>query len=137
MEAHVVTTLHKKCQHLILIGDHQQLRPAPPVYELCRHYKLDLSLFERLVNNNLPHSTLAVQHRMRPEVARLVRHVYPKLKNHGTTLGRPHIRGVKQDVFLFHHVVRKQSMDSRCWRFQRKDLRLVDKQSMDLSLIHI
>ena len=106
MEAHVVTTLHKKCQHLILIGDHQQLRPSPTVYELCRHYKLDLSLFERLVNNNLPHSTLAVQHRMRPEVARLVRHVYPNLGDHETTLGRPHIRGVKEDVFLFHHEVR-------------------------------
>nr|KAG5707453.1 hypothetical protein BaRGS_011957 [Batillaria attramentaria] len=72
LEAHVVTTLHESCQHLILIGDHQQLRPSPTVYELCRHYQLDLSLFERLVNNKLPHSTLAVQHRMRPEVARLV-----------------------------------------------------------------
>nr|KAG5707210.1 hypothetical protein BaRGS_017894 [Batillaria attramentaria] len=71
LEAHVVTTLHESCQHLILIGDHQQLRPSPTVYELCRHYQLDLSLFERLVNNKLPHSTLAVQHRMRPEVARL------------------------------------------------------------------
>jgi hypothetical protein len=31
------------------------------VFELCRRYKLDLSLFERLVNNGLPHATLAVQ----------------------------------------------------------------------------
>ncbi|KAK7498029.1 hypothetical protein BaRGS_00010617, partial [Batillaria attramentaria] len=105
LEAHVVTTLHESCQHLILIGDHQQLRPSPTVYELCRHYQLDLSLFERLVNNKLPHSTLAVQHRMRPEVARLVRHIYPHLEDHVTTLDRPHIRGVKQDVFLFHHEV--------------------------------
>ncbi|KAL8616358.1 hypothetical protein ACOMHN_032212 [Nucella lapillus] len=103
LEAHVVTTLHKTCQHLILIGDHQQLRPSPTVYELSLHYKLDLSLFERLVNNRLHHSTLAVQHRMRPEIARLVRHVYPELKDHGTTTQRPHIRGMKQDVFLFHH----------------------------------
>ncbi|KAK7498028.1 hypothetical protein BaRGS_00010616 [Batillaria attramentaria] len=103
LEAHVVTTLHESCQHLILIGDHQQLRPSPTVYELCRHYQLDLSLFERLVNNKLPHSTLAVQHRMRPEVARLVRHIYPHLEDHVTTLDRPHIRGMKEDVFLFHH----------------------------------
>ncbi|KAL8616355.1 hypothetical protein ACOMHN_032209 [Nucella lapillus] len=103
LEAHVVTTLHKTCQHLILIGDHQQLRPSPTVYELSLHYKLDLSLFERLVNNRLHHSTLAVQHRMRPEIARLVRHVYPELKDHGTTTQRPHIWGMKQDVFLFHH----------------------------------
>ncbi|KAK7497647.1 hypothetical protein BaRGS_00011042 [Batillaria attramentaria] len=105
LEAHVVTTLHESCQHLILIGDHQQLRPSPTVYELCRHYQLDLSLFERLVNNELPHSTLAVQHRMRPEVARLVRHVYPHLEDHEVTLNRPHIRGMKHDVFLFDHEV--------------------------------
>nr|KAG5707207.1 hypothetical protein BaRGS_017891 [Batillaria attramentaria] len=78
LEAHVLTTLNQSCQHLILIGDHQQLRPSPTVYELCRHYQLDLSLFERLVNNELPHSTLAVQHRMRPEVARLVRETSQK-----------------------------------------------------------
>ncbi|KAK7114307.1 NFX1-type zinc finger-containing protein 1-like [Littorina saxatilis] len=109
LESHVVSSLHGKCQHLILIGDHQQLRPSPTVFELCRKYKLDLSLFERLVNNNLPHSTLAVQHRMRPEVARLVRHVYPDLQDHETTRGRPRIRGVKHDVFLFHHEVEETS----------------------------
>ena len=26
-EAHTVTTLTRQCQHLILIGDHQQVRP--------------------------------------------------------------------------------------------------------------
>ena len=105
LEAHVVTTLHRKCQHLILIGDHQQLRPSPTVYELCRRFNLDVSLFERLVNNHLPHATLAVQHRMRPEIARLVRHVYPHLVDHSSTEGREHIRGLKQDVFFLHHEV--------------------------------
>ncbi|XP_076448801.1 NFX1-type zinc finger-containing protein 1-like isoform X2 [Babylonia areolata] len=105
LEAHVVTTLHKACQHLILIGDHQQLRPSPTVYELSRHYHLDLSLFERLVNNRLHHSTLSVQHRMRPEVARLVRHIYPELRDHGETRTRPHVRGMKHDVFLLCHEV--------------------------------
>ncbi|XP_070191480.1 NFX1-type zinc finger-containing protein 1-like [Littorina saxatilis] len=111
LESHVVTTLHQKCQHLILIGDHQQLRPSPTVYELCRHYNLDLSLFERLVKNRLLHATLAVQHRMRPDIARLVRHVYPELKDHDTTRGRRHIRGLKQDVFLFYHEVEETRND--------------------------
>jgi len=35
LEAHVVTTLSGHCQHLILIGDHQQLRPSPNVYDLA------------------------------------------------------------------------------------------------------
>ena len=105
LEAHVVTTLHKKCQHLILIGDHQQLRPSATVYELCRRYKLDLSLFERCVNNQLPHTKLAVQHRMRPEIARYVRLEYPHLQDHESTEGRDRIRGLKHNVFFFHHEV--------------------------------
>ena len=28
-EAHIVASLTESCQHLILIGDHQQLRPNP------------------------------------------------------------------------------------------------------------
>ena len=46
LEAHIITSLTKGCQHLILIGDHQQLRPTPAVYDLAKTYKLDVSLFE-------------------------------------------------------------------------------------------
>ena len=67
LEAHVLTTLHKGVEHLILIGDHKQLKPSTAVYEL-RGLQMDVSLFERLVNNKIPHVTLNVQHRMRPEV---------------------------------------------------------------------
>lgn len=34
-------------------GDHQQLRPSTTVYALATKYKLDISLFERMVNNQL------------------------------------------------------------------------------------
>ena len=47
LEAHIVSTLSEGCQHLILIGDHQQLRPNPTVYELAEKYSLKVSLFER------------------------------------------------------------------------------------------
>lgn len=50
-EAHIVSSLSRYCQHLILIGDHVQLRPKPTVYRLAVNYHLDVSLFERLVNN--------------------------------------------------------------------------------------
>lgn len=59
-EAHIVTALTKKCSQLILIGDHQQLRPSPNVYELEREYNLDISLFERLIFNGVPLCTLKV-----------------------------------------------------------------------------
>jgi len=79
LEAHVVTTLSGQCQHLILIGDHQQLRPSPNVYELAENYNLKYSLFERLVNNELDHETLERQHRMRPQIANFLRLIYPGL----------------------------------------------------------
>jgi len=66
-----------RCEHLIMIGDHQQLRPNPTVYALARKYHLDISLFERMVKNDLHCDQLTIQHRMRPEIAKLiVPHVY-------------------------------------------------------------
>lgn len=37
LEAHTITTLSRNCQHLILIGDHQQVQPA---YSTCQSYSL-------------------------------------------------------------------------------------------------
>uniref|UniRef100_A0A914Z6K5 DNA2/NAM7 helicase helicase domain-containing protein n=1 Tax=Panagrolaimus superbus TaxID=310955 RepID=A0A914Z6K5_9BILA len=65
LEAHIITSLTRACQHLILIGDHKQLRPSPAVYELAKKYKLDISLFERLINNGYPYRMLNNQHRMK------------------------------------------------------------------------
>ena len=60
-EAHIITALSTKCQHLILIGDHVQLRPNPSVYRLGIKYNLDVSLFERLIKNNFPNVRLNIQ----------------------------------------------------------------------------
>jgi hypothetical protein len=51
-ESHIVASLSKNCEHLILIGDHVQLRPSPTVYKLAKDFNFDVSLFERLINNN-------------------------------------------------------------------------------------
>lgn len=60
-EAHIITALSTKCEHLILIGDHVQLRPNPSVYRLATTYQIDVSLFERLVKNNFPNVRLNIQ----------------------------------------------------------------------------
>jgi superfamily I DNA and/or RNA helicase len=53
LEAHLLTALSPQCQHLIMIGDHQQLRPKVEHYPLQKESKcgfdLNVSLFERLV----------------------------------------------------------------------------------------
>ena len=103
LEAHIVTSLTKGCQHLILIGDHQQLRPTPAVYELAKKYKLDVSLFERMVNVGIQCERLSVQHRMRPEIAALMKHIYDDLENHESVEQYEDIKGMKKNMFFINH----------------------------------
>jgi len=103
-EAHIVTSLTSSCEHLILIGDHQQLRPNPAVYELAKNFHLDVSLFERLVSNKLPCNRLAIQHRMRPEIAELiVPHIYKDLQNADSVCEFENIYGILGNVFFIDH----------------------------------
>ena len=105
LESHIVTSLTPGCQHLILIGDHQQLRPNPTVYDLAKHYNLDVSLFERMVKNGVPFTRLRLQHRMRPEVSKMLEHIYvnPKLENHESVMNFDNIKGVSRNVFFVDH----------------------------------
>ncbi|XP_066288836.1 LOW QUALITY PROTEIN: NFX1-type zinc finger-containing protein 1-like [Branchiostoma lanceolatum] len=104
LEAHIVTTLSQQCQHLILIGDHQQLRPNPTVYQLARKYDMDISLFERMVKNDMQCQQLQSQHRMRPEFARLLTpHIYESLDNHESVLNYENIKGVSSNMFFVNH----------------------------------
>ncbi|XP_060863746.1 NFX1-type zinc finger-containing protein 1-like [Metopolophium dirhodum] len=104
LEAHIIASLTRHCQHLILIGDHKQLRPSTAVYKLAKEFHFDISLFERMVNSDVPYYALNEQHRMRPEVSSLITPViYPNLLNHSSVLNRPHIRGVTKDIFFINH----------------------------------
>ncbi|XP_071350561.1 NFX1-type zinc finger-containing protein 1 [Trachinotus anak] len=104
LEAHTITTLSQACQHLILIGDHQQLQPSATVYELAKNFNLEMSMFERLVKMGLPFVRLNYQHRMRPEIARLLTpHIYPELENHPSVLDYENIKGLNTDLFFVEH----------------------------------
>ena len=104
LESHIVSCLTASTQHLILIGDHKQLRPKPNVYELAKRCNLDISLFERLVRNDFPHVTLEIQHRMRPEIAELVHPlIYPVLENHVSVCGYENVKGVSSNMFFIDH----------------------------------
>jgi len=103
LEAHILTALHPRTQHVILIGDHQQLRPSTAVYRLSKHFNLDISLFERLIKNGCEHVTLLQQRRMHPKISRLIRPLYPELRDHKTTLDYPEIMGVDARCFFLSH----------------------------------
>ncbi|XP_046546854.1 LOW QUALITY PROTEIN: NFX1-type zinc finger-containing protein 1-like [Haliotis rubra] len=103
LESHTVTSIHPGCEHLILIGDHQQLRPNPNVYTLAKRYKLELSLFERMVNNGLRINCLTIQHRMRPCISRLMRHIYLRLEDHPKVSTIEDIKGIAKNLFFISH----------------------------------
>ncbi|KAK7877833.1 hypothetical protein WMY93_031505 [Mugilogobius chulae] len=104
LEAHTITTLSSACRHLILIGDHQQLRPSATVYELAKNFHLEMSMFERLVNMKLPFVRLNYQHRMRPDIARLLTpHIYSELENHPSVLEYDNIKGLNSNLFFVEH----------------------------------
>ncbi|NXA07938.1 ZNFX1 protein, partial [Sapayoa aenigma] len=104
LEAHTITTLSKACQHLILIGDHQQLQPSANVYDLAKNFSLEISLFERLIKVDFPFVCLKYQHRMRPEIAELISpHIYRELENHPSVLKYENIKGVSSNLFFVEH----------------------------------
>ena len=103
LEAHILTSLTPGCQHLVLIGDHKQLRPKPTDYKLAEVHKLKVSMFERLVTNGLPYVTLELQHRMPPNISRLLHHVYSNLKDHQSVLNFEAVNGIETNVFFIDH----------------------------------
>lgn len=89
LEGPVIATCVESLEHLVLIGDHMQLRPHLRILELARDpYYLDTSMFERLVNNGVEFTRLERQRRMVPEVRRLLAPIYGEgvIKDHPDVL---------------------------------------------------
>ncbi|XP_078086557.1 NFX1-type zinc finger-containing protein 1-like [Mustelus asterias] len=106
LEAHVLTALTPSCQHLIMIGDYNQLKPKLTDYTLASEYHLDVSLFQRMVKNHIPHEQLSHQHRMRPEISQLLSSTfYSSLKDHRSVSLYEDIKGLAKNIFFVEHQV--------------------------------
>ncbi|GBC01063.1 hypothetical protein RclHR1_04050006 [Rhizophagus clarus] len=114
LEAHILSALTPSTQHLILIGDHNQLRPHIATYSLSMdspvgdNYQLDKSLFERLVKGDkavkIEKAQLLTQRRMRGEVSDLIRYtLYPNLIDGDNTFKYENIRGAQHNVYFIEH----------------------------------
>ena len=105
LESHILSLLTSNTKRLILIGDHKQLRPKPYNYEIETKYNFNISMFERLINNNIPFSSLKFQRRMKPKFADFVRIIYGKAeyKDYDDVLNRSNILGVEQDLYFITH----------------------------------
>ncbi|CAB4384074.1 unnamed protein product [Rhizophagus irregularis] len=114
LEAHILSALTPSTQHLILIGDHNQLRPHIATYSLSvdspvgNNYQLDQSLFERLVKGDravkIEKAQLLTQRRMRKEVSDLIRYtLYPSLIDGDNTRRYENVRGAQHNVYFIEH----------------------------------
>lgn len=135
LEAHVVASLTRHCTQLILIGDHKQLRPMIADHNLAKDF-LDVSLMERLVKNGIAQNTqnwtqLKVQHRMRPDIAKLICPViYDELENHFDVENYPNVMGCSTNLFFVHHENSEGKVSGTSDRIKRLTLtKLVGKFS--------
>eukprot|EP00118_Oscarella_pearsei_P009537 m.55349 g.55349 ORF g.55349 m.55349 type:complete len:614 (+) comp34455_c0_seq6:2613-4454(+) len=94
LEAQLLATLTPSVKHLIMIGDHRQLRPIVACHELARFHYFDRSMFERLVTNGHPHVTLSYQRRMKEDFVFLLRPFYSSL------LSNPEVKTIQNCYFL-------------------------------------
>lgn len=69
--------------------------------ELSTKYNLDISMFERLINNGFDNVTLNTQRRMRPEISRVVREIYPTLADADSVLNFPNVLGMNNKNYFF------------------------------------
>ena len=62
--------------------------------DLKKNYNLDVSMFERLIKNGFDFVTLITQRRMRPEISKVMKLIYPDLEDHSSVENRQCIRGI-------------------------------------------
>ncbi|KAM0142251.1 hypothetical protein ACHAO1_001466 [Botrytis cinerea] len=114
LEAHMLSALLPSVEHVISIGDHEQLRPSTNNYNLSLEsqagasYKLDRSQFERLSVGDpgrltLPVAQLNIQRRMRPDISRLIKTIYPRLVDHNVTKILADVVGMRKNTYWLDH----------------------------------
>ena len=104
LEPQLVAAIGTWTEYMLLIGDHQQLRPPVDTYHLRKNYNFDISMMERLIANKLPFTTLEMQNRQREEFADLLLDIYAGLKtNHERVKDNHPAKCLHKSVFFWHH----------------------------------
>ena len=129
LEAPVIATCMDTVEQLILVGDHQQLRPSVQYAALERApYHLNISLFERLVRNKLEYRILTRQRRMKPEIRRMLKPIYGNnIRDHNSVcslLERPPIKGMGglTTWFLTHEYQDERDQESSSFNIYEGEL---------------
>ena len=102
-EAHLIALLGPHVKHLVLIGDHLQLRPKVECFDLVRYCNFDISMMERLIRNNFEFRTLETQSRMRPDVSKYLTDIYPTLIDSSKVSTIYPVNGLRRNFVFWHH----------------------------------
>ncbi|KAJ5573691.1 uncharacterized protein N7459_008118 [Penicillium hispanicum] len=105
IEAPVAVACFESLQRLILVGDHKQLKGHCALHDLTGDpFYLDVSMFERLVNNKMPFVMLREQRRMVPVIRELLAPIYGDLQDHSSVDKYPSVPGMGNvQSFFFTH----------------------------------
>jgi helicase required for RNAi-mediated heterochromatin assembly 1 len=114
LKAPIAVACLPSLQHLILVGDHRQLRGHCAVGDLALEpFNLEVSMFERLVENGIDFTLLQQQRRMITEIRKLVAPLYgSSLLDHPSVNDRPPITGMGRLHFFFFNHDEHESNDS-------------------------
>ncbi|XP_075151258.1 NFX1-type zinc finger-containing protein 1 [Haematobia irritans] len=104
LESHIVACLTPFTQHVIMIGDHQQLQPYTSNYQLQQMSHMNISLFERLFKTHPNPMVLRTQYRMHPKIAHLLCNtIYKDLESDVSVCEYPAIRQMSTNLFFMTH----------------------------------
>jgi helicase required for RNAi-mediated heterochromatin assembly 1 len=128
-EANIVSALYPSIQQLILVGDHKQLAPKCDIQRLGDlPYNLNVSLFQRMVNLNMPFVMLKQQRRMKPELRQILKPFYPELYDHPSVTSinnRPDVLGMGgRNSWLFDHQW-PEDMNSDFSKFNEQEAQMI------------
>lgn len=99
LEAHILPCLTPYTEHVIMIGDHMQLKPF-----VSHSSTVHQSLFERLVCADFHVNALNTQYRMRNDfVDLLCPLIYKKLLSHNSVKEFPPVRNMAMNLYFLDH----------------------------------
>ncbi|KAI5066362.1 hypothetical protein GOP47_0018986 [Adiantum capillus-veneris] len=116
LEPHLMAFLSPNVKHLILVGDHKQLRPSVKCHQLQVRHNLGISMLERLAEHNqLPFQTLGLQSRMREEFLQMIQPIYLNLRSNLSVVNgvrnRP-AKCMKSTFYFWNHPVEETAARS-------------------------
>jgi helicase required for RNAi-mediated heterochromatin assembly 1 len=134
LEGKVIGGMMESVEHLILVGDHQQLQASCTIRALeTAPYHMNISMFERLINNSIRYVMLNKQRRMIPDVRKLLcinpRPFYRSLQDHESVLDRVHNRPPVPgmgglDTYFFHHTW-PEATSADCSRYNMSEAAMI------------